>query len=88
MIGRVLERTFLSHPHTVGESYWTHFRVAGSFGTAMVAGGAKAMIHAVFPNVYETAGSDTIRRLHTIMIEKRGAKRDATMEMLSVEWVI
>ena len=46
------------------------------------------MVHAVFPNAYETAGSDTIRRLHMIMVEKRGAKRDATMEMLSVEWVI
>jgi hypothetical protein len=84
----VIDRIFLSHPRTVGESYWEHFRVAGSFGVAMIGGGLKAMVHAVFPNAYETAGSDTIRRLHTIMVEKRGAKRDATMEMLSVEWVI
>lgn len=84
----MIDRLFLSHPRTVGESYWEHFRVASSFGTAMVVGGVKAMIHAVFPNAYETAGSDTIRRLHKIMVEKRGAKRDATMEMISVEWVI
>ena len=84
----MIDRLFLSHPRSVGESYWEHFRVASSFGRAMIAGGTKAMIHAVFPNAYETAGSDTIRRLHTIMVEKRGAKREATMEMLSVEWVI
>jgi Family of unknown function (DUF6356) len=84
----MIDRVFLSHPRTVGESYWAHFRVAGSFGVAMMVGGAKAMVHAVLPNAYETAGSDTIRRLHNIMVEKRGAKRDATMEMLSVEWVI
>ena len=84
----MFSRIFLDHPKTVGESYWEHFRVAGSFGVAMVTGGVKAMVHAALPNVYETAGSDTIRRLHTIMVEKRGAKRDATMEMLSVEWVI
>jgi len=84
----VIDRIFLAHPRTVGESYWAHFRVAVSFGVAMVSGGVKALVHAVFPNAYETAGSDTIRRLHTIMVEKRGAKRDATMEMLSIEWVI
>lgn len=84
----MIDRIFLSHPRTVGESYWAHFRVAGSFGVAMVGGGVKALVHAVLPNAYETAGSDTIRRLHDIMVEKRGAKRDATMEMLSVEWVI
>jgi Family of unknown function (DUF6356) len=84
----VISRIFLEHPKTVGETYWEHFRVASSFGVAMVSGGVKAMVHAVLPNVYETAGSDTIRRLHNIMVEKRGAKRDATLEMLSVEWVI
>lgn len=84
MIGKL----FLDHPRTVGETYVEHMRVAGSFGLAMIAGGAKALVHAVLPTAYETAGSDTIRRLHTIMVEKRGAKRDATVEMMSVEWVI
>jgi hypothetical protein len=84
----VFARLFLDHPRTVGESYWEHFRVAGSFGVTMAVGGLKAMVHAVLPNCYETAGSDTIRALHKTMVEKRGAKRDATMEMLSVEWVI
>lgn len=84
----MIKRIFLDHPRSVDEGYWEHFRVAGSFGTAMIGGGVKALVHAVFPNAYETAGSDTIRRLHKIMVEKRGAKRDATMEMLSVEWVI
>jgi hypothetical protein len=84
----VIDRMFLHHPRSVGESYWEHFGVASRFGREMIVGGCKAMVHAVFPNAYETAGSDTIKRLHTIMVEKRGAKRDATVEMLSVEWVI
>jgi hypothetical protein len=54
----------------------------------MISGGIKACIHAILPNAYETAGSDTIKRLHTIMVEKRGAKRDATMQMLECEWII
>lgn len=84
----MIRRFFLDHPASVGESYFQHMGVAGRFGLAMVGGGAKALVHAVFPNAYETAGSDTIRRLHTIMVEKRGAKRDATAEMMTVEWVI
>lgn len=84
----MIDKTFLAHPRGVGEGYWEHFGVASRFGLAMIGGGAKALVHAVLPNAYETAGSDTIRRLHTIMVEKRGAKRDATVEMLECEWVI
>jgi len=84
----MIARIFLQHPREVGETYFEHMLVASSFGIAMMTGGAKAMVHAVLPNLCKTSGSDTIRRLHTIMVEKRGAKRDATMEMLSVEWVI
>ncbi len=84
----MIRRIFLDHPRTVGESYWEHFGVASRFGREMVSGGVKAIVHAAFPTVYETAASDTIRKLHLIMVEKRGAKRDATVEMLSIEWVI
>ena len=84
----MIDRLFRAHPRSVGETYWEHFGVASRFGREMIGGGVKAMVHAVFPKAYETAASDTIRRLHTIMVEKRGAKRDATVEMLSVEWVI
>ena len=84
----MINRVFLSHPRSVGESYREHFRDATAFGAAMIAGGAKAMIHAVLPNLYETAGSDTVRRLHDVLVAKRGAKRDATSEMLSIEWMI
>ena len=40
------------------------------------------------PALCVTSGSDTIRRLNTLMVEKRGGKRNATVEMLSVEWII
>jgi Family of unknown function (DUF6356) len=84
----MIRRLFLAHPESVGESYFEHLRVAGAFGLTMIFGGLKALVHAVLPTMCETSGSDTVRRLHNIMVEKRGAKRDATVEMLSVEWVI
>ncbi len=84
----MIRRLFLDHPATVGETYWQHFGVAGGFGVALVAGGIKAMLHAVFPTLHQTAGSDTVRRLHAILVEKRSARRDAITEMNSVEWMI
>jgi hypothetical protein len=84
----MIQRIFLNHPREVGEGYFEHMRVASGFGMAMIVGGVKAMVHAIFPNLCTTSGGDTIRTLHRIMVEKRGAKRDATMEMLSVDWVI
>ena len=84
----MFRKLFLDHPREVDEGYLEHMGVASSFGFAMVWGGIKALVHAVVPAWCVTSGSDTIRRLHTIMVEKRGATRDATIEAMTVEWVI
>ncbi len=84
----MFDRIFLAHPRTVDESYTEHFGVASRFGFEMIAGGCKALVHAVLPNLCETSASDTIRRLHTIMVEKRGARREATIEQMAIDWVI
>lgn len=84
----MIDRIFLEHPRTVGETYFEHFAVASRFGRAMVAGGTKAIVHAVLPNLFKTAASDTIRRLHDLMVAKRGARRAATIETMTVDWVI
>ena len=84
----MIRRVFLDHPASVGESYREHFGVATGFGGAMIVGGVKAVLHGFFPNVFQTAGSDTVRRLHALLVEKRSAKRDAIAEINSVEWMI
>ena len=84
----MIRRIFLDHPKTVGETYWQHFGVATGFGRTMIGGGIKAVLHGLFPNIFQTAGSDTVRQLHAILVEKRTAKRDAITEMNSVEWMI
>jgi hypothetical protein len=80
----VIDRIFLSHPRTVGESYWQHFGVAAGFGVAMIWGGMKAVVHAFFPNICKTSGSDAVRTLHARLVEKRAA----TAQMHTVEWMI
>ena len=84
----MFRRLFLDHPREVEEGYFEHLGVAGRFGLTMIGGGLLALVHAVFPAFCATSASKTIGKLHHTLVEKRGAKRDATVEMLSVEWVI
>lgn len=81
-------RLFVDHPKSVDESYGEHFRVAGSFGVAMIWGGMKALVHAIIPGWCITSGSDTVKRLNHIIVEQRRAKGQAVTEMLTVDWVI
>ena len=80
----MFSRIFLDHPKTVGESYWEHFGVATGFGRTMIVGGIKAVLHGIFPNIFKTSGSDTVRKLHAVLVEKRAA----TAQMHTVEWMI
>ncbi|MGJ3647510.1 DUF6356 family protein [Sphingomonas sp. GlSt437] len=84
----MFRRLFLDHPHSVGESYTEHFRVASGFGITMIAGGIACMTHAVLPFVFTRTGSDTIAALHARLVAKREAKRAATTQMATVEYVI
>ena len=84
----MIDRLFLSHPRMVGETYREHFGVATGFGAAMIVGGLKAVIHGIFPSLFQTSGSETVERLHELLVKKRGAKRDAITEMQTIEWMI
>ncbi|MFA5968637.1 MAG: DUF6356 family protein [Sphingomonas sp.] len=84
----MIRRLFLDHPASVEESYGEHFLVASSFGVAMILGGMGAVIHAFLPFAFKTKGSDTIGKLHARMVAKRTAKRDATTQMKTVDYII
>jgi hypothetical protein len=84
----MISRLFTSHPRDVGETYVEHLAAAGGFGVRMVVGGVACMIHAVVPALFITTGSGTVKRLYELMVAKRAAKRDANIEMRSIEWVI
>lgn len=66
---------FTHHPNSVGESYGEHFGVATRFGATMILGGIGAILHGVFPWMFDTTGSRTVTRLYQ-QISGRGAKGD------------
>lgn len=67
----MLDRLFLAHPRTVGESYTEHCATASRFGFSMIRAGIACLIHGIFPWMFVTTGSDTIRRLHGAMVTHR-----------------
>lgn len=84
----MIRRLFLDHPQSVGESYAEHFGVAASFGTAMILGGCGALLHALVPALCKSTGSTTITRLHSRLVTMRAAKRAATTQAKTVEYII
>ena len=84
----MIAKLFQDHPEEVGETYAEHFAAAGGFGVRMIVGGAACVVHAVVPGVFITTGSGTVKKLYDQMVAKRAAKRDANIEMRSIEYVI
>ena len=84
----MFRRLFLDHPASVGESYAEHFGVASRFGWRLTRGGLACMTHAVLPFAFKSAGSDTVRDLHSQLVAKRQAARAAQLQMATVEYVI
>ncbi len=73
-----LLHSFTRHPASVGETYTEHMRHAGSFALALLGAGLACLVHAVFPFLCKTTGSETITRLHQRMVVNRVRKAGRT----------
>lgn len=69
----MFSKIFTDHPASVGETYFEHMKVAGSFGAAMFLGSLACFVHALLPNLFKTTGSDKVRALHHRMVTHRVA---------------
>lgn len=62
---RILSRLDqVDHVKTRNITYCEHFLLATYMGVDMIKGGVMLMVHAVFPNYFQSSGSDIIRSLH------------------------
>lgn len=60
-----------AHLDEVGETYFQHFGHAMSFAVAMVVGGIACCVHAIFPFLFKTTGSECIKTLYDRMVVNR-----------------
>jgi Family of unknown function (DUF6356) len=78
-----LMRRFHEHPRSVGESYAQHAIHAARFGCSMLVGSLACFVHAAFPWVCTTTGSQTVVRLHQRMVINRSRNRLDEMRPLN-----
>jgi hypothetical protein len=62
---RLLEKlNAIEHISLKNTTYCDHFLVATSMGIKMIKGGLALFVHSVFPNYFESTGSDIIKKLN------------------------
>lgn len=70
----MVNRLFLDHPRSVGESYLEHQRHAFGFGMTLLGAALACLVHAVVPSLFVRTGSETVTRLHDRMVVHRTAR--------------
>jgi hypothetical protein len=64
-LSRVLNRLDnIDHIKNKETTYCEHFSIASSMGFQMLRGGVCLLVHSVFPNYFESSGSDIIKKLY------------------------
>jgi uncharacterized protein DUF6356 len=66
-----MRNPFTSHPRDVGETYFEHGLFACRYGAKMTLGGLAALVHGVFPFLFQTTGSRITRELGATLDESR-----------------
>jgi hypothetical protein len=84
----MLDRLFLDHPRSVGESYGEHAATAGRFGATMVVGGIACLLHALVPALFPRSASDRVKRLYAQMVARQPAFADRRPAFNEPEWQI
>lgn len=56
--------TFFNHLNKVNMSYFEHMKHSLSLSKMYFEGGVKAIVHAVYPNVYETSITDIQKEIN------------------------
>ena len=67
----MLKQIFLSHPHSVNESYGEHAIFAGRFALRLFAAASAATVHAIVPSLFEKTAGNMIAKMNAD-IQNRG----------------
>ena len=59
-----IKKLFTDHPHSMGETYFEHLICAAGYGLRMIYAGIAAVIHSIFPFLFETTASDLAKEIN------------------------
>lgn len=74
----MLEKLFLAHPRSVGESYVEHMLQALRFSGLLLLAGLVCGIHALLPAAFRRTGSGIVSKLHDRMVKSRQRREGET----------
>lgn len=72
-----LDRVFLAHPRTVGESYLQHSAFAFRIASRLLLAGMAALLHAIVPCLCETTASRIILTMNADIVARRAKANQA-----------
>ena len=58
-----IKKLFTDHPHSMNETYFEHLICAAGYGFRMIFAGFAAIIHSIFPFLFETTASDLAKEI-------------------------
>jgi hypothetical protein len=59
-----LQRLFLEHPRSIGETYFEHQRCAFEIGATLIAAGFACLIHGLVPAAFRDTGSRVVSQVY------------------------
>jgi len=68
---QAMPNLFKDHPASVGETYVEHMGSAFGFAVRLLGASLACFVHGLFPFLFTSTGSSTIKDLHQRMIEHR-----------------
>ncbi|OGT35355.1 MAG: hypothetical protein A3F11_01790 [Gammaproteobacteria bacterium RIFCSPHIGHO2_12_FULL_37_14] len=79
-----MKNMFTEHLHSIGETYFQHFKFALKFGICMLIGGMACIIHAIFPFLFENLGSDYLLKMTTDFVNRLSKLDARTTTLLEI----
>lgn len=79
-----MKNIFTDHPHSVGESYFVHFKYAIFMSFNLLRAGLACFLHAVFPFLFKTTGSCIMIKSMHRLIERKTTIDGNLLDLLSV----
>ena len=78
----MLQRWFLDHPRSVGETYFEHQRMAFGFSARLLAAACACLVHGLMPSLFERTASGVVTKLHERMVVHRLASNSFGNQIL------
>lgn len=78
----MLQRLFIDHPRSVGESYGQHATFAMGLGLRMIMAGLACVMHGLFPFLFVKTGSRCIRELNNCLQDRQ--PRDVLTKTMTI----